>query len=198
MHNIRFLKTYNNDYPYWHHVEQNESPSHFIHDLLVYGDYCSTDVVEKSNVKSVIDNEAMCERLNITELHEGYNTVSVLFPIAALQDAEVLELIDRLESYPLLDDDLHSMMLVEAESEAWEHYGIKEFRQALQCYDYDVYDTDESILLELYYELSVHCGCGLWEDDSSGGYYRFEDLKRIPKDLLEKTLNNYLKSKEEN
>ena len=97
MYNVNYFKNYGSeDYPYWQSTNR-DAATHFNHDLLVYGDYCNTGAVGKANVQSILDDADLCERMGVIELNEAYNTTSLMFPIEALQDEGLKEVLKVLE-----------------------------------------------------------------------------------------------------
>ena len=118
MYNVNYFKNYgSNDYPYWESTSR-DTATHFNHDLLVYGDYCNTGAVGRANVQSILDDADLCERIGVIELNEAYNTTSLMFPIKALQDDELQNILKALDNYPCLDDELMRELEVEMQGDA--------------------------------------------------------------------------------
>ena len=160
--------------------------------MLVYGDYCNTGLVGKVNVESVLENKELCERLNVIELFESYNTTSLMFPIAALQDAELIELFERLERYPLLDDDALSHAEAALENECWEDYGRRDFKRWLASQDYDIEETTDETLDQLYRQISNEANYGIGHEESMQWYFDFDRMGGINNDKLISILNERL------
>ena len=177
--------------PYWQSSDKDKA-THFNHDLLVYGDYCNTGLVGKVNVESVLEDKELCERLNVIELHEMCSTTSLMFPIEALQDAELLELFERLERYPLLDDDAHSHAQIELENECWDSYGRRDFKRWLASQGYDIEETTDDTLNELYWQISNEANYGIGHEESMSWHFDFDNMGGICKDKLTTILNERL------
>lgn len=81
------------------------------------------------------------------ELHGGHGTYAVIVPVDLDEQAkddesdraeaarEMVEVLEGLENYPLIDEDAHSEMEHENEAQAWEDYGHGEFQHALEPVD---------------------------------------------------------------
>ncbi len=178
--------------PYWQSSDKSTA-THFNHDLLVYGDYCNNGLVGKVNVEVILEDKELCERLEVIELHEMYNSTSLMFPIAALQDIELIELFDRLERYPLLDDDTLSHAELELENECWEDYGRRDFKRWLEGQGYDIEETTDETLNELYNQISGDSKYGIGHEESMSWYFDFNNMGGICKDKLATILNERLK-----
>ena len=140
MYNVNYFKNYGSeDYPYWESVTK-DAATHFNHDLLVYGDCCNTGAVGRANVQSILDDTELCERVGVIELNEAYNTTSLMFPIEALQDKELQNILKSLDDYPCLDDDLMHELENEMQGDAWVSYGQRDFSRYLAKLGYDTDD----------------------------------------------------------
>lgn len=86
----------------------------------------------------------------LVEIHGGHGT----FGLGYLgkrenQNEALLEAIDALSDYPILDDDHHSSLEWNTAAEAWDSYGRDDFKRALVKYFDAVYAPDEHKLDEI-------------------------------------------------
>lgn len=193
MYNCNYFKNYgSNERPYWESAGR-DTATHFNHSLLVYGDYCNTGAVGRTNVESILAMTELCERVGVIELHEHYNTTSLMFPIAALQDAELIELLEGLDNYPCLDDEAMSRIEHEMQDEAWESYGRYDFDKHLEALGYDTNELSSDDLDSIWDEIScmAHYDIGHVEGDS--WYFDFKSMGGMPKDKLLAYLDERIK-----
>ena len=184
MFNVNYFKNYGSeDYPYWQSVDR-DTATHFNHDLLVYGDYCNTGVVGKANVQSILDDSELCERIGVIELNEAYSTTSLMFPIEALQDAELQNILKALDDYPCLDDDLMRELENEMQSEAWESYGRRDFERYLAKLGYDTDDISSDTLYELFDHFRRISNYEIGHVEGDSWYFNFESMGGIKKEVI--------------
>jgi hypothetical protein len=90
------------------------------------GDY-SGGTVEMSNYRVIKNDPALQDK--VAYGYSGYGYKSVIVPIFEGQKTpeEISEIEERLNDYPLLDEDEHSQLEMELEGEAWNDYGRDEF-----------------------------------------------------------------------
>lgn len=131
---------------------------------LVTGDYGGAGAVAEANIRSILeaageewetqyvgwrewdraDNMRQWEKdkpitAPVVVIHYDYNGRQVW----VRRDVEELsELVDSLEDYPLISDDMHSSVMMEREDEAWESW-VRDDLERLTGLDLDDYnDTD--------------------------------------------------------
>ena len=171
--------------PYWEHSDKDKA-THFNHALLVYGDYCNTGAVGRANVESILAMTELCQRVGVIELHEHYNTTSIMFPIAALEDTEVIEILGSLNSYPVLDEDLMGELEREAAQEAWESYGRREFIQVLAKLGVNTEDLEDDRVDALMGALESESNYGIGSMDGDSWYYNWDRMGGLtPNRVLE-------------
>ncbi len=112
---------------------------------LASGSDYSGSLVEKSNAR-VLQRDFPW----LVEIYGGYGT----FGLGYLgkrenQNPALIEAIDSLASYPVLDDSDHSDLEMELVSEAWESDGRDDFKRALVEYFDEAYAPDEHDLDEI-------------------------------------------------
>lgn len=98
------------------------------------GDYCG-NLVEASNVKAL---EEMLSEIETEKgitiyflLHEAYDTRSLCLYPRAFAFPEIVEALNGLSDYPLLDDSLHCEMELEAQAESWDSWAREDFKREL-------------------------------------------------------------------
>lgn len=62
--------------------------------------------------------------------HGGHGTFAIAIRLDAVTE-DLLETLEALEDYPLIDESLHSELEIESQNEAWESWAKDEFRTAL-------------------------------------------------------------------
>jgi hypothetical protein len=112
-----------------------------------HSDY-SGCAVERSNERVMLANPQIAQHVIQVTGSYGYSALAYLGtePPQSIRDA-----LAALDNYPILDDDDHSALEVELESEAWGDCGRKDFRKALQIlldeldpdFEHDVSETSE-------------------------------------------------------
>ena len=96
--------------------------------LLSGSDYCDSGSVEVSNHRVFLERYGKLP--NVYDVYGGYGT----FAVAIRRDSVTPEMqadLDALDDYPLLDEDDHSEVEMEAEQESWESYARADFAQEL-------------------------------------------------------------------
>lgn len=129
------------------------APYYFSLNFFVYGDYVGS-FVEKSN------HEAMEKILNENDidyegLREAYSTDHLLIPIDALDNNEILETLNSLNNYSLLDENDHSEKVLEAINDAleddWKNLFNDEDLMTKKAFTERFYDTyEEQTGLQMY------------------------------------------------
>lgn len=184
MFDVNYFKNYGSEnYPYWESVDK-DTATHFSHNLLVYGNYCNTGAVGKANVMSILDDSDLCERVGVIELHEAYNTKSLMFPIEALQDEELQNTLKSLDDYPCLDDNLMSELENEMQGDAWVSYGQREFSRYLAKLGYDTDDISSDTLDELFDYFRSISNYDIGHVDGDSWYFDFESMGGIKKEVI--------------
>lgn len=164
------------DYPQTWPKEDPYSQAMTLIDLCSGSDY-SGDLVQRSNYEAMLADDDCAPHL--IQIHGGHGTYGLGylggpkgedFPCQAIEDA-----IAALDSYPLLDDQRHSEMEMDAESAAWsEAYGgAHDFRKALQValdehYPTREHDLDEMTAEDLY--TLWREGCEAYNVNGGSGY----------------------------
>ena len=116
-----------------------------VHANLSYGDYAGSGSVGEANVRVVED---MLEEDDELEGHlftvggsHGYQAIAIRMNS---RHPEVLGLLERLASYPLLDEEAHSELELERAEEAWQNWGRDDFVRRLEAvFNIDIEDDDE-------------------------------------------------------
>lgn len=194
-YNLNYFKNYgSDDYPYWQSCDKNQA-EYCIHSLLVYGDYCNTGAVGKSNVEYVMSQTELVERLGLSEVNDAYNTTSVLIPIEALKDSELVEILDALDNYPIIDKESYYETEREMQDEAWESYARREFESFLidKGLLSENKDFESDYIDSIFSELSQHANYDIAQPDGDSYYYNFDSMgglydKAI--DILKNIINN--------
>ena len=194
-HNLNYFKNYGSiDYPYWQSCKKDDA-EYCTHSLLVYGDYCNTGAVGKSNVEYVMSQTDLVERLGLSEVNDAYNTTSVLIPIEALKDSELVEILEALDNYPVLDETSYYETELEMQDDCWESYARRDFETWLieKGLLSENKDFDNDYIDSIFNELSQQTNYDIAQPDGDSYYYNFESMgglydKSI--DILKNIINN--------
>ncbi len=117
---------------------------------LSYGDYDNSTAVERSNVATVqaMVEEGVLDEDAVVEVYGSMGGISLGFRYIDEDSAETIvnDILDPLESYPLLDEEAHSEMEMEMYQEAWLDYGAGEFVDKIVAdMEYEDDDDEEAV-----------------------------------------------------
>ena len=101
---------------------------YFLSDFLSGSDY-SGSLVERANYRDFLAEYG--ERDGVHEVYGGHGTYAVAVRIDAIDD-EMAALFDGLEDYPLVSEETHSELELEAQQEAWESWAESDFSRAVE------------------------------------------------------------------
>lgn len=92
----------------------------------------SGDLVEVSNHKALLEMmpDSYTDGLEYLDYSGGYGTFGLAIRFDAVAEA-LIESLEGLEDYPVLDEDLHSQLEMESQNEAWESDIRSDFKKAL-------------------------------------------------------------------
>ena len=181
--------------------------------LLSYGDYDNSCSVERSNNRVFWDTPEYASVPGVRRYSGSYGGVGILVASWAMAWVEpgtspvwngqswtpgipvLVEMLDQLEDYPVLDDDDLSQFELDADSEAWDDWARRDYvRELVKHLDLDqledVYDdTNEKhreIIFEVFSTVAERIG-EYWRDDGPGRYIDVERIARAtePGELVE-------------
>jgi hypothetical protein len=130
----------------WDELKDSDELTPDVYILIEYtrGSDYSGSLVEISNRKAL---EELCQAAGLEDgegyidYYGGYGTRELAIKVQALCGADdngflvaIVEAIEGLEDYPLLDEDLHSQLEMESQNEAWESDIRRDFQRALGKY----------------------------------------------------------------
>jgi hypothetical protein len=101
---------------------------YFLSDFLSGSDY-SGCLVERANYRDFLADFG--ERDGVHEAYGGHGTFAVAVRIDAIDD-EMTAVLDALEDYPLISEETHGEMELEAQDEAWESWAESDFVRELE------------------------------------------------------------------
>lgn len=135
---------------------------------LTFSDY-SGSLVERSNQDVFTD--AFNDDHGVHILTGGYGTRGLYIDLDFLPPQEMIDMLRGLENYPLIDEERHSEMLAEAETEAWSSWVSRDFRRAIEqehgCSIHISGDAFWDDLFDVFREASERSNT-YWEDQSDG------------------------------
>jgi hypothetical protein len=160
---------------------------------MSYGDYDDSCMVERSNYKIFLEDYK--EECGIFRIYGGYGSSGIAISIRYLLDPvnedkadEIIELLNGLNNYPVIDDNDMSNMEYKLFLESLDSYAIKDCSSLLaKQFLLDVYDFNEDMLKEILLESDRNLNYPSYQIESGGSCYI--DNER----LIEKvTLTQYI------
>lgn len=104
----------------------------FVPSYCGYSDYNSTGLVGKANFNVLTDPASTPDPLGgILTVAYGWNGEGVALDLLRVP-ADVLEIVESLTDYPLISDDEHNQLEMEAQQEAWESCYASAWRDAIR------------------------------------------------------------------
>jgi hypothetical protein len=146
-------------------------------------------MVERSNYKIFLEDYK--EECGIFRIYGGYGSSGIAISIRYLLDPlnedkadEIIELLNGLNNYPVIDDDDMSNMEYDAFIESLDSFAIRECNDLLS-YQYliEVYDYDSDKLKEVLLESNSNLNYPAYEIES-GGFCYVDDKRLIEKVTL--------------
>ena len=138
----------------------------------LHSDYAGS-TVERSNRDVFL--EEFGDLRGVKEVYGGYGTRGVVIRRALLRNEEVADVLEALESYPVIDEDHLSQLEMEIETEDWEDWGRSDLKRELDkleieyAEDDHVFDVQARQIME---EQSIY-----WEAESPiGGYIDIDGI----------------------
>lgn len=164
---------------YFHSVSQNLADC-FTCNLFTSGDY-SGSPVQTANREKLLSMKRLVKRTKITELNEAYSTSTVLFPIKALEDLELLKTLAALSDYPCIDEERVSEIERELEDECFESFGHSDFERHLKTIDDINGDLIDAMtipqLKTFYYNCAASTNYNVFTPESgTSGHFDFENF----------------------
>lgn len=148
------------------------SPSgrYLIDDFLSGSDYSNSSLIQVSNVQVWEETFKDSEGKKWCKIHGGYGTFAIV--IDTEQSApEMNEFLDALACYPSIDDDRLSELEMEAQNEAWDNWGYKEFVKALEKrFEHDLDFPNEKRIFTVFNETADHIG-EYWINENADSMY---------------------------
>lgn len=167
----------------WNRWEDRKTPSATIPIFVIDGaagsDYVG-GLVAKSNYQTfekMAEEESGLERFFIW-LSGGHGTFGVAVRLdRGYVPSQILDAISALANYPLLDEEAHSHLELEAEQEAWDSWARDDWRKALMKahpeHEEAIEDFSDEELSELWREASDAAGVYV-EHTAEGPYFDFK------------------------
>jgi len=160
---------------------------------MQYGDYDNSCMVERSNYKLFL--EEYKEEKGIFTIHGGYGSSGIAISVRYLLDPvnedkadEIIELLNNLNKYPVIDDEDISNMEYDAFLESLDSFAIRECNDLLaNQYLIEVYDYDQDKLKEVLLKSDRNLDYPSYQIESGGSCYI--DTKRLIKKV---TLIQYI------
>jgi hypothetical protein len=144
----------------------------------------SGSLVERSNYEALLEKCGELEEEHGSDwyqtLYGGHRTYAILFHVIRAPD-EIVELLKGLEDYPLIDEERESQLEMEAQNEAWENWGRRQYKQELEkLYKGDADKVSDEELDKHFEEWREHSNT-YWVNESGSEMYI--DIARILKEI---------------
>jgi hypothetical protein len=169
----------------------------WLSDHCTSGDYCGAPHT-LSNCRVLLEEFGGSPQCR--EAYGSYGSSSVAIDVRYLSD-ELLESLQSLESYPVLDEDHCSVLELELQNQAWENWAERDFQRALEsrlsslCGDETAEEITESLdreaLLSLFESLREEAN-ECWQSQSSPD--QWIDVERITEKVSSSLLLSLLSS----
>lgn len=151
-------------------------------------DYCtgsdySGDLLHKSNYRVLLEecgkalkDPDTCQEPWFVELSGGHGTFSIALHCERTPE-EIFEMIEKLDNYPILDEDDYSSLQIDEEGEAWDNWAKSDFehelRKTYESYNFDDITDDE--LWELFRK-GMEEANEYWEVEGMGVHIRIDRI----------------------
>ena len=140
--------------------------------FTTWGDYAA-GTVERANYIWFLENYK--DNPLVYDINGGYNSHSLICHIDILKDESIKELIEGLDNYPLFDEETHSQLELELESESWDSWVKYDLKRALEKAGIEFPD-DDSELESLFYHCIQYNNIDFECEDAVSAYI---DLKKV-------------------
>lgn len=168
-----------NSVPY-RKVRQDRAGAWFGSNYTSGSDYSGSSV-ERANYKVL---EEMCEKLEAEHgnkfwktAYGGHGTYAIFFNVYACPE-EIVDVLNGLEDYPSIDDDLLSSQEIEDQEENWNNWAERDYKRELEkVFVGSADEMTEEQLWESFRDAAESANV-YWESQSGTGDY-YIDIKRI-------------------
>lgn len=189
----------NDNFVYWSDIEELDNPDlsdeldniYIMHDYCQMGDYGGS-LVGKSNT------EILTGEYKFIKVFGEYSSISCMIGIQSLIDMpkeeseRILDLLEGLNDYPIIDDETLSELEYEQIEESWNNWGEYDFKRAIGLkFNLDISDyklKSDSSLRELFDNLADKAN-EYWYNES--GYNMYINIDNIVKVMSMDDFNTY-------
>lgn len=151
---------------------------------LVGSDYSGGALV-RANVRAV-DEILGTESALVVKAYGGHGTVALLFRLDVEDEnvGEALSILEGLEGYPVVDEEVLSTVEIEEQEAAWSDHAARDFRRALETrYGFeDGFLAEDKEALATLFRIAEGGGNPLCEHEGDGGpFFRVDEAaERLP------------------
>jgi len=182
---------------YWSDLEKIDNPDlsdleniYLMHDYTQMGDYGGS-LVEKANY------EVLTDEYGFIKVFGGYGSISCMISIQSLIDMPedksdaILDVLEGLSDYPLIDDDELNQQEQEQIEESWNNWTEYDFKRAIGAkFDIDLDDYEYDDLRPLFDELSKKAN-EYWINES--GYDMWINVEKVVNALTFEQFNQFFR-----
>ena len=148
----------------------NDADNYYFSPLLSFGDYDNSCDVERSNVRTFEERFKEFKGIDWVKVTGAYSSESIAIKLLSTNE-EIIDCLNALADYPVMDDEDVSEMFTEMENEAWNNWLERDFRSAVvKNYDADDTDMDSDELWDLFREVQGQTNTN-GQIESGGNYY---------------------------
>ncbi len=160
------------------YAHETPEPTDFVLPELMSGSDYAGESVTVSNHRVFLDMFKAVP--GVFDVYGGAGTYAIAIRRDALDNEEIADVLRRLEDYPVLDEDDHSYVESEAESEAWDSWACSDFRRMLaDKYGDWIHDLTDDFLFCVFHAMAETANV-YWENEQGNGAWI--DLDRIMAD----------------
>lgn len=189
---------------YWSNLEKIESPDlsntdniYIMHDYCQMGDYGGS-LVEKANT------DILTDEYGFIKVFGGYGSISCIIQIDALlcmpeeESDRILEVLEGLSDYPLIDDEELSNQESEQINEAWNDWTEYDFKRVIESkFDIELDDyefiSNEVTFRSIFDEMAERVN-EYWVNES--GYDMWINVDKVADGMTNEDFNQYFKKVE--
>ena len=153
-----------------------------------HGDYVGYADVGAANYRVFKDDYN--DHKDIAFISGDYGFQAVIYNTATT-DEEILNILKKIEDYPLIDEDMHSHVQMEWENEAWDSWARSDFKRELCKLFPDLEEVIDDIsdddIWTIFHEAQEEAN-EYWECETSGAWI---DIKRVAAKVTAEDINKF-------
>ena len=125
-----------------------EKSAFFEFPFTAWGDYCGS-TVEHANYNEMM--ESFKDNPALYDIRGGYNSHSIVCHVDILQDEDILDILEGLQDYPLINDESHSNLEFDLQRESWDAWIKSDLKHKLDELEIE-YPNDDDKLEQMFWQ----------------------------------------------